>query len=72
MQCSNNNSGSYREIELFHNASVLGKKEDLYAVVFALGTVRVFLFEILVLYGFCRVVIGASGKYVCLFTILVR
>ena len=39
VQCS---SGSYREIELFHNASVFGKKEDLYAVVFALGTMRVF------------------------------
>ena len=46
---SNNNSSSYRGIELFHNASVFGKKEDLYAVEFVLGTMRVFLFEILVL-----------------------
>ena len=58
-----NYSSSYEGIELFHKASVLGKNEDLYEVEFALGTTRVFSFEILVWYGFCRTVIGASGKF---------
>ena len=55
---------NYSMLELFHKASVFGKKENLYEVELALGTMRVFTFEVLVKYGFCRTVIGASGKYV--------
>ena len=49
-------------LELFHKASVFGKKENLYEVELALGTTTIFTFEVVVWYGFCRTVIGGSGK----------
>ena len=35
-------------IEIFHEVSIFGENEDLYKVELALGTTRVFSFEILV------------------------
>ena len=39
---------NYGMSELFHKASVFGKKENSYEVELALGTTRVFTFEVLV------------------------